>query len=169
MLNPGVVGVVHQRSAESTPHPGPVTRSRPLARPEAGLRLRRIPFAASQAAQVPVRGGEGEVAFFRKRVGNVFQENEAKAESFRTDTIVSRHYQMGCRHCLLGGGPKLGLKIQAGIVGWFLIVAFGHTECGENSGTSGDCKAEIEGVAVRVPRVFVRRRPPARHGPSRAR
>jgi len=40
------------------PHPGPVTRSLPLAQPSAGLWLRQIPFAASQAAQVP--RGEGE-------------------------------------------------------------------------------------------------------------
>ena len=35
-----------------------MTLSRPLARPTAGLRLRQIPFAAFQAAQVPGRGGE---------------------------------------------------------------------------------------------------------------
>jgi hypothetical protein len=44
----------------STPHPFPMTRSRPLARPVAGLRLLRIPFVASQATQVPGRGGEEE-------------------------------------------------------------------------------------------------------------
>jgi hypothetical protein len=42
------------------PHPGPMTRSLPLARPSAGLRFQRIPFVASQATQVP--RGEGEVA-----------------------------------------------------------------------------------------------------------
>ena len=31
----------------------PVTRSRPLPRPSAGLRLRQIPFVASQTTQVP--------------------------------------------------------------------------------------------------------------------
>ena len=39
------------------PHPAcgyPVTRSLPLPRPLQGLRLRRIPFPASQAAQVPL-------------------------------------------------------------------------------------------------------------------
>ena len=34
------------------PLPVPMTRSRPLARPSTGLRLRRIPFVASQATQV---------------------------------------------------------------------------------------------------------------------
>ena len=41
------------------PHPFLMTHSRPLARPATGLRLRRIPFVASQATQVP-RGGEGK-------------------------------------------------------------------------------------------------------------
>ena len=41
------------------PHPGPMTRSLPLARPSAGLRFRRIPFVASQATQVPVWAGRG--------------------------------------------------------------------------------------------------------------
>ena len=45
-------------SRSSTPHLFPMTRSRPLARPVVGLRLRRIPFVASQATQVPGRGGE---------------------------------------------------------------------------------------------------------------
>jgi hypothetical protein len=39
--------------ARDLPHPNPVTHSPPLARPLQGLRLRQIPFAASQAAQVP--------------------------------------------------------------------------------------------------------------------
>ncbi len=45
---------------DSTPHLGPMTRSRPLARPATGLRHWRIPFVASQATQVPVRGGEDD-------------------------------------------------------------------------------------------------------------
>jgi hypothetical protein len=36
----------------------PMTRSRPLARPVAGLCRWQIPFVASLATQVPVRGGE---------------------------------------------------------------------------------------------------------------
>src|SRR5215469_10163822 len=39
------------------PHPDLVTRSLPLARPSRASTFGRIPFAASQAAQVP--GGEG--------------------------------------------------------------------------------------------------------------
>jgi excisionase family DNA binding protein len=42
----------------STPHPAPMTRSRPLARPD-GPSTARIPSAASQATEVPDRGGEG--------------------------------------------------------------------------------------------------------------
>ncbi len=48
-----------EQMQKSTPHPDPVTRSPPLARPSAGLRLWRIPFVASQATQVLDRGGEG--------------------------------------------------------------------------------------------------------------
>jgi hypothetical protein len=54
------------------------------------------------------------------------QEDEAEAESFRTGTIVFRHDQMGCRHCLLGGGPKLGFKVERGAIGGFLTVSLWH-------------------------------------------
>ena len=37
-----------------------------------------------------------------------------------------RHFQVGCRHCLLGGGPKLGFKIKGGAVGHFLTVSLSH-------------------------------------------
>ena len=36
------------------PHPGPMTRSRPLPRPSEGLCSEQIPFASSQLAQVPI-------------------------------------------------------------------------------------------------------------------
>jgi hypothetical protein len=36
-----------------SPHPGPVTRSRPLPRPSAGLHLLCIPSAGSQPTEVP--------------------------------------------------------------------------------------------------------------------
>jgi hypothetical protein len=45
---------------ESTTHPGPMTPSSPLARPDQALAQGQTPFAASQAAQVPGRGGEGD-------------------------------------------------------------------------------------------------------------
>src|SRR5262245_38247324 len=46
------------RKRESTPHPCPGTQSRPLVRP-VGPSTARIPSTASQAAEVPGRGGEG--------------------------------------------------------------------------------------------------------------
>ena len=46
---------------DSTPHPGPMTHSRPLVRPD-GPSTSRIPSSASQAAGVPDRGGEGDGA-----------------------------------------------------------------------------------------------------------
>jgi hypothetical protein len=55
-----IVEAPHERG-EETPHPFPVTRSRPLARPVAGLCQQQIPFATSQAAQVPIGWGEGDV------------------------------------------------------------------------------------------------------------
>lgn len=44
---------------DSTPHPSPMTHSRPLVRPD-GPSTSRIPPSASQAAGVPDRGGEGD-------------------------------------------------------------------------------------------------------------
>ena len=48
-----------KRQQPSTPRPGPVAHSRPLARPSAGLSQGKIPLAVSQPSQVPGQGGEG--------------------------------------------------------------------------------------------------------------
>ncbi len=50
--------VIRRGVLKARPHPGPMTRSRPLARSAADLRLRQIPFGGSQPPQVPP--GEGE-------------------------------------------------------------------------------------------------------------
>ena len=50
---------------------------------------------------------------FLEGVGDVFEEDQAE-ESFRTGTIVIRFGKMGCRHCLLGGEPELGLEAAGG-------------------------------------------------------
>jgi hypothetical protein len=41
-------------------------------------------------------------------------------------TIVFRRSAIGCRHCLLGGGPKLGFKLEGGAIGGFLAVSLCH-------------------------------------------
>ena len=66
-------------------------------------------FAALATAKIP-----------RRRTPRNFQtgsrEDEAE-ESLRTATIVFRIGQMGCRHCLLGGEPELGLEADGGGAG----------------------------------------------------
>jgi hypothetical protein len=57
------------------PHPGPVTHSLPLARLSRASASGQIPFAASQAAQVP--RGEGE-PFLRFRELFVLRLNPAQ-------------------------------------------------------------------------------------------
>ncbi len=63
-------------------------------------------FAALATAKIP-----------RRRTPRNFQigsrEDEAE-ESLRTATIVFRFCKMGCRHCLLGGEPELGLEADGG-------------------------------------------------------
>ena len=86
MLNPGVVGVVHRRHPEFPAHV-----------------LRQM--FATPIAHVGLEG-----------VGDVFQEDGAEAESVRTGPIVFRPFAIGCRHCLLGGVPKLGFEVEAGVV-----------------------------------------------------
>ena len=57
--------------------------------------------------------GEAEqqlLAFFLEGVGNVFEEDEAEA-----DVLVFRSVHVPAH--LVGGSPKLGFKVQAGVVG----------------------------------------------------
>ena len=64
--------------------------------------------------------GEAEkelLAFFLECVGDVFEEDEAKA-----DVLVFRSVHVPAH--LVGSGPKLGFKVERGAVGRFL--GFGH-------------------------------------------
>jgi hypothetical protein len=78
------------------------------------------------------------LALFLESVGDVFQE-----ESFRTGTIVFRPCTMGCRHCLLGGGPELDFEAKSGTV-LFVVGCFRFRHGRETTEASAGCQEVFE-------------------------
>ena len=83
--------------------------------------------------------GEAEqqlLAFFLEGVGDVFQEDEAEA-----DVLVFRGVHVPAH--LVGGGPKLGFKVEGGAVGQFLRFSRSHKRFPGNRSLRqilGNCK-----------------------------
>ena len=79
------------------PHPGPVTRSLPLARPSQASASGRIPSAASQAAEVP--RGEGEtLSRSREAGGEEAQSNRGSSNA--KELTLADFYQLPIRDAL---------------------------------------------------------------------
>ena len=70
------------------PHPGPMTRSLPLARSSRTSGFAQIPFAASQAAQVP--RGEGEILSKPRQIESVLtRSNVGVCEQFEMLSLAT--------------------------------------------------------------------------------
>jgi hypothetical protein len=91
---------------------------------EVGMQIRPetvsvAPNSTPHLNPLPARGGEGDTANGKIHPCQFPSGGACVRPPVSPITI-------GCRHHLLGGGPKLGFEVEGGAVGLFLVISFGH-------------------------------------------